>query len=116
MTVRTWDVKTGAETHKICGNTSSVNYVALSPGGKLVVYASSHRSVRLGDVTKRIEVRRLKHTDWGWAVAFSPDPGTVATGYGKHAISRETYCGTPALYRLWSATQFPARSGNLARY
>jgi WD40 repeat protein len=66
------------QTHK--SHSESINSVAFSPNGKMVVSASDDPMVRLWDSATGALLQTLKgHSDWVNAVAFSPDGRELAS-------------------------------------
>ena len=81
-TLRVWDVAAGKEVRTISTG-SPVMKMALSPDGKLAAAATwGEGIVRVFDTATGREVRRLSQYsgNQGYAVAFSPDGRTLATG------------------------------------
>src|SRR5436189_218718 len=59
LTVRLWDVETGAPKQTLKGHTKRVKSIAYSPDGNTLVSASSDLTIRLWDARTGKEVRRL---------------------------------------------------------
>jgi len=60
---------------------SAVRTLSFSPNGRLLASAGEDKTIRIWDVEKRREARRLSgHTRSVFAVAFSPDGKLVASG------------------------------------
>jgi len=96
--VRLWDAKTGQETHTLKGHTRVIHSIAFSPDGKALVSGSSDKTVRLWDLQTGREVQALSQPGpmdgakpspgipgMVFAVAFSPDGKSVASGGGDGA-------------------------------
>ena len=81
-TFRLWDVKAGAHIatlEHITGRTrSQVKKVAFSHNGQLLATAGQH--VKLWDVSTQTEIAMLQHSNYVWALAFSPDGHFLAAG------------------------------------
>jgi WD40 repeat protein len=89
---RVWEVSTGQEIARR-NHDGDVTSVAFSPDGKSVITGECDRlggdftcvqaSARVWEISSGNEIARLPHTDWIYAVAFSPDGNYVATGGGE---------------------------------
>jgi WD40 repeat protein len=101
-TLRLWDVHTQRQIGKTM---EGWNSVAFSPNGRTVAATTKgiHPPVRLWDVTTQKPVLSLPQTAQVFALAFSPDGKTLATGGGE-VINRKEH-----VIRLWDVSA-PARS------
>ncbi|KIM27448.1 hypothetical protein M408DRAFT_71064 [Serendipita vermifera MAFF 305830] len=72
----------------LAGHTSSVEAVAFSPDGKLIVSGSYDRTIRIWDAeTGAVAAGPLDgHRDWVSSVAFSPDGKRITSGSGDATI------------------------------
>ena len=81
-TFRLWDVETGAHIatlEHITGRTRSpITEVAFSHDGQLLATAGQH--VKLWDASTQTEIATLQHSNYVWALAFSPDGQFLAAG------------------------------------
>jgi WD40 repeat protein len=88
--LRLWDASTGEAVRSFAARTgkvnavvmdqASVNAVAVSPDGQLVVTGNADTSIRLWDLATGQHLRRLgRQPDAVWSVAFAPDGKTVAS-------------------------------------
>ena len=81
-TVKVWNVSQGREIesleHSIDNFMWPITAVAFSPNGQRLVTAGMH--VKLWDTRNWNEVTTLRHDEWVWTVAFSPDGLLLATG------------------------------------
>jgi WD40 repeat protein/cellulose biosynthesis protein BcsQ len=78
--VKLWDINiddprnTSHKSRKLEGHTYRVRSVAFSPDSKILASSSFDKTVKLWDVATGECRKTLKdHTDWVWAVSFSPD-------------------------------------------
>jgi WD40 repeat protein len=86
-TVRVWDVATGKATFTLKGHTGFIDYLCLTPDGKLAVSGSHDKTARVWDlVAGKEKVVFKEHTKTVTATAVSPDGKTVATGDGDGRI------------------------------
>lgn len=94
-TVRIWDVNTGLEVQQFAEQGDRVLGLAVSTDGEYLAAASGNigdnyeddraqdSAIRYWDLRTRAEITRYNgHTDWVWAVAYSPDGALVASGSG----------------------------------
>jgi WD40 repeat protein len=84
-TIRIWDVPAaGATEGKVAaslkGHKDSVNCLALSTDGKLLISGSSDKTVRIWDIQTRKELAALTTKDSVFRVAISPDAKTFFAG------------------------------------
>ncbi|CDF39810.1 WD40-repeat containing protein [Chondrus crispus] len=83
MSVRVWDVETGAQVGEaLVGHTRDMNSVAMSGDGRRVVSGSEDRSVRVWDVETGAQVGKalVGHTSSVLCVAMSGDGRRVVSG------------------------------------
>ncbi|KAK4034598.1 WD40-repeat-containing domain protein, partial [Parachaetomium inaequale] len=86
-TVRVWDAATGAERRVLQGHSRSVNAVAFSPDGRLIVSGSADKTVRVWDAATGAERRVLQgHSRSVNAVAFSPDGRLIVSGSADNTV------------------------------
>jgi WD40 repeat protein len=77
---RLWDVKTRKEIRRFTGHTDLINSVSFSPDDRLLVSASSDRTVRWWDISTGLAVRRFpEHHEKVYCATFSPDSKWVAS-------------------------------------
>ena len=85
---KVWDVAAGrhiATLEHITDRTrSQIKEVAFSPDGELLATAGLH--VKLWDIRTQNEIATLRHNDWVWALAFSPDRQFLAAGDGEGTV------------------------------
>jgi len=98
-TIRLWQTTTGKEVRTLQGHDKGVHAVAFAPDGKTLASTGDDHSIRLWETTTGAEIcslrgRRLRSsgtlTD-GWALVFSADGKTLASG-------------VDGALRLWDAT------------
>jgi WD40 repeat protein len=66
---------------KIQGHKGTVNSVAFSPNGQLIVSGSRDKTVRVWDATTGVQRHIMRgHEDWVWSVTFSPNGQLIASG------------------------------------
>ncbi|KAK5131028.1 hypothetical protein LTR08_001378 [Meristemomyces frigidus] len=90
-----------AKVKKLKGHTKSVQGVAFSPDGRLVVSGSGDKTIRFWDVATGAEVKRLQSDSLGsgvYGVAFSPDGRLVASG---------SFDGVVRLWDIWDVASGP---------
>jgi WD40 repeat protein len=105
-TVRIWNVKTRRIEKELRGRASYVVYeVAFSLDSKRLAVATSDNAATLWDVETGREVLTLTgHSNWVWAIAFSPDGKQLATGSLDHtAILRPSF--------PWDENDYPGDDG-----
>ena len=101
-TLRRWDVGTGGlrDTHRL--KAAEVRSVAVSPDGKWVAAGTRYGVVKVLDTGKAKEVAVLQgHAGDVWAVAFSADGATLASGDGDW--------NRPGDVRLWNTADWSAK-------
>jgi WD40 repeat protein len=74
-----WDVTTGKPVRTFVGRSSRVACVELSPDGRLGVSVSGN-TLHLWDVASGKELRSFGSSEWGNALAFSPDGRMLLAG------------------------------------
>ena len=99
--VKVWNVSQGREIeslqHRTDNSRSQIKAVAFSPNGQRLATAGMH--VKLWNIHNWSAVTTLRHDDWVWTVAFSPDGRLLATGEESGSI------------RIWNV-----RSGKFLRH
>jgi WD40 repeat protein len=72
----------------LSGHNHCVSWLAFSSDGKLLASAGQQdHAVKLWDINKGQEITTFQgHTDYVWAVAFSPDGMTIASGSGDQTV------------------------------
>jgi mono/diheme cytochrome c family protein/sugar lactone lactonase YvrE len=69
------------------GASSQANAMVFSPDARLALFASADKSVRVWELERNIELRRLiGHTASVWAVAFSPDGKRALSGSADNSV------------------------------
>src|SRR5262249_2711147 len=92
--VRLWEAKTGAPRGTVPATVISVNAVAFSPDGRILVMAQSDGSAILWDISEAREAGTLRAPGKSrWAAACSGDGRVLATGGGD------------GMLRLWDLAQ-----------
>ncbi|QDL10614.1 hypothetical protein DP113_24260 [Brasilonema octagenarum UFV-E1] len=84
-TVRVWssdgkELKTLRGNGKFSGFSADGKRVALSPNGKIVVFASKDNAIKLWNLNGILQATLKGHSDWINSVSFSPDGKTIASG------------------------------------
>jgi WD40 repeat protein len=74
------DSLTGANIHKITGNSSCVNVVTYSPDGKLLAFNGAFDSIRIIETTTWTDIQNLTHHSDLAHLSFSPDSSLLASG------------------------------------
>jgi len=76
-----WDAATGQEVRTFSGHTETINSVAFSPDGKLVLSGSNDNTLRLWDAETGQEIRTFSgNSNWVNSVAFNPSAKQILTG------------------------------------
>lgn len=83
VTIKLWEVETGAEVHTLRGHTDWVWGVAFSPDGRLLASASLDHTAKIWEIETGKEIRTLHTSAQVWSVAFSPDGRLLVTGDGS---------------------------------
>ena len=88
-TFRLWDVRTQqhiATLEDVTDRTRwQIKEVAFSPDGRLLATAGRH--LRLWEISTHTEVAMVRHDEYVWALAFSPDGQFLASGDGGGTVN-----------------------------
>jgi WD40 repeat protein len=96
-----WEVASRKDRRRFSGLDHPVGLgAAFSPDGRILAVVDCDGQVRLWDVSRGREVRRLlEHGAWGVSLAFSPDGKALATG------------GADATVLIWDVNELVPRRG-----
>ena len=87
MSVRVWNVSTGAELQQLLGHAKGVNSVAFSHDGILIVSGSQDKSVRVWDASTGAALQQLNgHTGSVNSVAFSHNGIHIVSGSSDKSV------------------------------
>ena len=128
-----WNLATGRRRRPLVGHEQEINFLAISPDGRLLASGADDHTARLWDLASRESLATFKHRAHLQWVAFSPNGHTLATAAGKtvflwdarthrkirsltgHAKSvtgvaflsdvRLLTCGTDGTVRLWDSEE-----------
>ena len=90
--VQLWDLRTGQLLGEPLPHEGEAHALALSSDGKRALVGCWDRWAHLWDLEGRQELKRFVHQDNVWAVGFSPDGRSLATG------------GISTTIRIWNAS------------
>ncbi len=104
-TIRLWNTHDSTHLRTLSGdnpmfkNRATVNSVAFSPDGHLIVSGTEDETIRLWNVDTGEHIRTLSgHTDAVYSIAFSPDGNIIASGSKDDTIRLwHPYTGTHLL-------------------
>jgi WD40 repeat protein len=86
-TIRIWDANTSVAAHPISkGHRATINSVAFSRDGLLIVSGSRDQTVRIWDVLTVTERRVMVVGDAVYSTAFSPDGAMIACGQSNGTV------------------------------
>jgi glucose/arabinose dehydrogenase len=88
-------------------HTATVRCVAYSPDGKLFASGGEDSVVIIRDPDTLRERARLRHTNWVWSMAFSPDSDKLVTAQGD---------GRMRLWDVKTATELPTFRGHAGSF
>ena len=87
VTVRSWDVLTGACTQTLTGHTDEVRSVAYAPDGKHLASGSDDKTIKIWDTATGACTQNLTgHTFLVLSVAYAPDGKHLASGSADKTI------------------------------
>jgi WD40 repeat protein len=104
--VRLWDVETGKLLRSLEGHDGHVTAVAFLPGGKRALSAGGAGHLRLWDLDRGEELRRMTHKGLIHDAAVSPD--------GRRALSAGYNDNTVRVWDLGTGTVLHAFAGHIA--